>query len=142
MNKIAYRSLVTLVGFSLLILPALPFKVSFAQISTPTEPEAVPSEAPTSTEPVAPPDLNRAERETKKGEYREAIKEFNQALRLNRNDANAYFNRGSLYILTRDYKKATENLQQAAKLFSEQGNTVLHQQALRQLELIGDIQKP
>lgn len=65
-----------------------------------------------------------------------------QALRLNRNDAKAYFNRGSLYILLKDYKKATEDLQQAAKLFSEQGNTVLNQQALRQLELIGDLQKP
>lgn len=142
MSKIASRTLLTLVGLLLFILPLLPFKVSFAQVSTPNEPEPVPSESPTSTEPVDLPDLNRAERETKKGEYREAIKEFNQALRLNRNDANAYFNRGSLYILTRDYKKATEDLQQAAKLFSEQGNTVLHEQALRQIELIRNLQKP
>lgn len=142
MSKIDFRSLMILVGLSLLILPVLPFKISFAQISTSTEPEAVPSNTPTSTEPVAPSALNRAQRATKKGEYSEAIKEFNQALQLNRNDANAYFNRGSLYIITRDYKKATEDLQQAAKLFSEQGNTVLHQQALRQLELIRDLQKP
>lgn len=128
MKQVIFQKILFLVGLTLPIFFALPSKVSFTQI-------------PTSTEFIITPNISRAEQQIKRGEYREAIKEFNQALQINPNDATTYFNRGSLYILIRDYKKANEDLQLAANLFFKEGKTMLHQQALRQMKLIRSLQK-
>lgn len=109
-------------------LSYVPFQVGFTQI-------------PTSTVPATFQGLNSPEEDTKRGNYQEAIKKFDQILQTNNNDANAYLSRGTLYILTINYDKAAEDLEKAARIFDEQGETDLHQQALRQLNLIKERQR-
>jgi tetratricopeptide (TPR) repeat protein len=57
-----------------------------------------------------------------KGDFQGAVEEFNQVLQLNDNDAIALSCRGFAHRRLGDNQKAIEDLQQAAKLFSEQGN--------------------
>lgn len=57
-----------------------------------------------------------------KGDFQGALENFNQVLQLNGNDATAFACRGFAYRRLGDNQRAFEDLQQAAKLFSEQGN--------------------
>lgn len=64
---------------------------------------------------------------------------MNKAIEINPGSADAYLNRGNLYVKLGDesnnqdvalYKKATTDYQQAVKLFSEQGNKADSQLAM------------
>ncbi len=48
-------------------------------------------------------------------EIKEAIEDFNQALRIDPNDAQAYNNRGSAHFLLGDIKRAIEDFNQALR---------------------------
>ena len=50
------------------------------------------------------------------GEYRRAIEDFDQALRLDPGDAIAYYNRGSLYSELGEHRRAIEDYDQALRL--------------------------
>lgn len=131
MNKIISKNLVTLGvgGLLMTALSCLPFKVGLTQI-------------PTSSEPATSQGLNSPEKDTIRGDYQAAIKKLDEILQANNNEANAYLSRGSLYILTRNYEKAAEDLEKAARIFEKQGNTAMQQQALRQLKFIKESQIP
>ena len=66
-----------------------------------------------------------------KKDYRGAIKDFNQALRFNPNDAEAYGNRSIARHKIGDRRKAIEDCKFAAVLYSRQGNIKQHQYALK-----------
>lgn len=48
--------------------------------------------------------------------YSEAISDFNQAIKLNPNFAEAYRNRGTFYAIFKDYPEAISDITQAIKL--------------------------
>uniref|UniRef100_UPI0035C9E8C3 tetratricopeptide repeat protein n=1 Tax=uncultured Nostoc sp. TaxID=340711 RepID=UPI0035C9E8C3 len=62
----------------------------------------------------------------------------NQALRINPNDALAYYNRGIFRADLGDKKGAITDLQQAADIFKQQGKIENYQKAL---EIINRLQK-
>jgi tetratricopeptide (TPR) repeat protein len=68
------------------------------------------------------------------GDFQGAIEEFNQVLQLNSNDATAYACRGFAYRRLGDNPRAIEDLQQAAKLFSDQGDIKSSQHILDTLD--------
>lgn len=58
-----------------------------------------------------------------KGEKELALKDYNQAIKLNPQDADAYYNRGILYVRRINTRQqAIQDLKTAAKLFYEQGD--------------------
>ena len=68
-----------------------------------------------------------------------ALADFTQAIRINSNYALAYRNRGLVYRELRDINKAREDLQRAAELYRNQGNTFAYQktiEAIRALNLL------
>lgn len=83
---------------------------------------------------------NLVEQDVKKGDYQQAIEGLSQAINANPNNAKAYLNRASLYILLRDYQKANEDLHKAADISVSQGDEMLHKQAVRQLDLTRKLQ--
>lgn len=68
------------------------------------------------------------------GDFQGAIEEFNQVLMLNGNDATAYTCRGFAHRRLGDNSEAIEDLQTAAKLFSEQGDAKSSQHILDTLK--------
>ena len=62
-----------------------------------------------------------------------ALADFNQAIKLNPNYALAYFMRGNIYRDLGDINKARENLQRAAQLYHNQGDTADYELAIRTL---------
>ncbi|OBQ20937.1 MAG: hypothetical protein AN481_16740, partial [Aphanizomenon flos-aquae LD13] len=56
-----------------------------------------------------------------------AIDDYTQAIKINPNYANAYYNRGIVYYQLGDKQKAREDLQRAAQLFMAQGNTAFYE---------------
>jgi tetratricopeptide (TPR) repeat protein len=48
-----------------------------------------------------------------KGEYDRALQDYNQAIRLNHNNANAYNNRGMIYKIRGEYDRAIEDYSEA-----------------------------
>jgi serine/threonine-protein kinase len=71
-----------------------------------------------------------------KGDFQGALENFNQVLQLNSNDATAFACRGFAYRRLGDNQRAYEDLQQAAKLFSEQGNVKSSQHILDTLKTL------
>jgi tetratricopeptide (TPR) repeat protein len=74
-------------------------------------------------------------------EYPKAIADFNQAIYLNPEDADAYGNRGLVYSQLGDRENAIADLEKAAQLFCQQGSFNDCQQAqelLRQLQATGN----
>lgn len=69
-----------------------------------------------------------------KGDFQGALENFNQVLQLNGNDATAFACRGFAYRRLGDNQRAFEDLQQAAKRFSEQGNVKSSQDILDTLK--------
>jgi hypothetical protein len=49
-------------------------------------------------------------------QYRQAIKNFDQAIILNRNDVHAYINRGNIYLKISNYRQAIEDFNTALRL--------------------------
>ncbi|QOV23590.1 tetratricopeptide repeat protein [Anabaenopsis elenkinii] len=56
--------------------------------------------------------------------------DYTQAITLNLNDALAYGVRGIIYRQPGDINKAKEDLQRAAQLFRNQGNTAAYQDVI------------
>ena len=71
---------------------------------------------------------------SRQGEHEEAIKDFDRALQLNPNDADAYGNRCVARYKLRDKQGAIEDCQKAAALYQVQENTKYYQYALKMLE--------
>ncbi len=83
----------------------------------------------------------------KLGNSQEAIADLNKAIEINPGRADAYLNRGNIYTQLGDkidnpeeaaafYKKATTDYQQAAILFSEQGNIAESQSAMNIMQAL------
>ncbi|WP_082801150.1 tetratricopeptide repeat protein [Cylindrospermopsis raciborskii] len=68
--------------------------------------------------------------------YRGAIDDYTQAIKLNPNDALAYYNRGIARSNLGDNQGAIADLQKAADLFQTQGR---QQDYFRALDIIGQI---
>ena len=71
---------------------------------------------------------------SRKGDHKGAIKEFDQALQLNPNYADAYGNRCVARYRIGDKLLAIKDCQKAADLYLEQGKTKDYQYALKVLE--------
>jgi tetratricopeptide (TPR) repeat protein len=69
-----------------------------------------------------------------RGDFHGAIEELNQVLQLNGKDAIAFSCRGFAHRRLGDNQRAIEDLQEAAKLFSEQGNVKSSQHILDTLK--------
>lgn len=59
---------------------------------------------------------NRGIAYAKKGQYDQAISDFNKVLEINPGDANAHWNRGYAYYFKREYKKSWEDVKKAQSL--------------------------
>jgi tetratricopeptide (TPR) repeat protein len=66
-----------------------------------------------------------------------ALSDYNKALELNPNLAQAYANRGLLYAQLKQTQKAKTDLQKAAELFKEQGNMAAYEQVMQLLRELG-----
>lgn len=71
---------------------------------------------------------------SREGDYKEAIKEFDQSLQLNPNNADAYGNRCVARYKLGNKQGAIEDCQKAAALYLEQEKTKDYQYALKILE--------
>jgi len=67
------------------------------------------------------------------GDYQEAIADYNRALQIDDNYAEAYNNRGSARYMLGDKQKARSDWQTAANLHRQQGNDTGYQQAMENL---------
>ena len=65
-----------------------------------------------------------------------ALADYNKALEINPNQAEAYMGQGLLYFSTEQLPKAITNAEKAAKLYSQQGDTMSYQKAQQLLNLI------
>jgi tetratricopeptide (TPR) repeat protein len=95
----------------------------------------VPSQLQKPSFSSARPRLRRALQSLLAGDRKAAIEEYNQALKSDPNDAQSYLNRGAFYLLSEEYIKSINDLQKASKLFSEQGNEKLSEQAKRMIDI-------
>lgn len=57
----------------------------------------------------------RGNRAFEKGQYGEAVKQYDRALQIDSTDARAYFNRGDAYLAQKNVQQAVQDFQQAAK---------------------------
>jgi tetratricopeptide (TPR) repeat protein len=81
--------------------------------------------------------FNRAYTYAAIDEYEKAIVDYSKVIELSPGDAEAYFRRGDTYYSLREFQKAQENLQKAAQLYQEQGDTEGYQKTqdlLRELQ--------
>ncbi len=67
-------------------------------------------------------------------EYEKAIADFNQAIRLDPNDAMAYYNRGLIYRNQGDNQAALSDFQKAANLYQQQGRQDDYQDAINRIK--------
>ncbi|MHC5862077.1 tetratricopeptide repeat protein, partial [Nostoc sp.] len=65
-----------------------------------------------------------------------AIEDYNQAIRINPNFAEAYYNRGIARASSGDDRLAIEDLQKAANLFQEQGSIAKYQAVIKKIKQI------
>jgi tetratricopeptide (TPR) repeat protein/S1-C subfamily serine protease len=63
---------------------------------------------------------------------------FEKAITMNPNNVEAYINRGNIYIQTGNKQKAIEDLQKAAQLFQQQGNTASYETVMGILRQLGN----
>lgn len=61
------------------------------------------------------------------------IEDYNQAIKFNPNDADAYYNRGIVYASLEDKFQGISDFKQAAKLYQQQGNNEDYQDALNRI---------
>ncbi len=70
------------------------------------------------------------------GNYLGAIQDYTQALQINSDDAQAYYNRGIAYTCLEEIQNAVEDYQRAASIFCQQEDWENYQQVLSSLEKI------
>ena len=70
-------------------------------------------------------------------EERRAIVDYNQAIQLNPNYANAYYNRGLAYQQLGENQRALADFREAARLYQQQGNTTGYQKANDRIRQLG-----
>ncbi len=97
------------------------------------EPSVQPTQTPT-VQTTAKDYHHRGMEKLQKGDFQGAVEDFNQVLQVNSKDAIAFSCRGFAHRRLGDNHKAIEDLQQAAKLFSEQGNVKSSQHVLDTLK--------
>ena len=66
-----------------------------------------------------------------KGDYDQAIADYNQAIRLNPNYGMAYYNRGSAYADKRDYDRAIADFEVALRINPNDANARTNLEAAR-----------
>ena len=71
---------------------------------------------------------------SRKGDFKEALKDFDRALQIDPNNADAYGNRCVARHKLGDKQGAIEDCQKASALYQLQENTKYHQYALKVLE--------
>ena len=71
---------------------------------------------------------------SRKGDFKEALEDFNQALQIDPNNADAYGNRCVARHKLGDKQGAIEDCQKASALYQLQENTKYHQYALKMFE--------
>jgi tetratricopeptide (TPR) repeat protein len=67
------------------------------------------------------------------GNYRQAIVDFSRLILLDPNDAFTYYNRGLVKAKSQDLKGAISDMQQAAKLYQQQGRLQAYKYAIAQI---------
>ena len=70
------------------------------------------------------------------GNYDQAIKDFSQVIRLNSNNAKAYYNRGVILYKLQDLPAAIADFSKSANLFFEQGKIKDYQNSLNMIERV------
>lgn len=85
---------------------------------------------------------NRGKTRTELGDAKGAIEDYNQALRLNPELAEAYGNRGLLYSQMGDRQAALADLQRAAQLFAKQGDSDSYKQTQVYIQQVQQTSKP
>ncbi|MBC1198388.1 tetratricopeptide repeat protein, partial [Microcystis aeruginosa BLCCF158] len=68
--------------------------------------------------------------------YELALADWNKAIKINPNHAEAYANRGVLYAELKQTEKAKIDLQQAAILFRQQNNMAAYEQVMQVLQIL------
>lgn len=66
--------------------------------------------------------FNLGVREHKQRDYEQAIRFYNQSLKLEKNNPDAYYNRGSAYRIIQNEAQARQDLEKAAYLYNQKGN--------------------
>jgi tetratricopeptide (TPR) repeat protein len=79
-------------------------------------------------------DNNRGIARSAEGDQQGAIADYTQAITLNPNHVNAYYNRATARANLGDKKGATEDYQKAADLYQQQGMTSSYRDALNQIK--------
>jgi tetratricopeptide (TPR) repeat protein/V8-like Glu-specific endopeptidase len=74
--------------------------------------------------------LNRGNLKFKLGNGSGAVRDYSQAIAIKPDYALAYSNRASAHLLLRSTPRALEDLQKAAQLYQQQGNTTKYQEAI------------
>ena len=69
-------------------------------------------------------------------DYEKAVENFTKAINLNSDFAEAYFLRGGVYALLKEYEQARFDLEKAAQLFQEQNKPEEYQKAQELLAVI------
>ena len=69
--------------------------------------------------------------------YELALSDYNKAIELDSNLAEAYANRGVLYAILKQTEKAKIDLQQAAILFRQQNNMATYEKVMQLLQQLG-----
>ena len=81
--------------------------------------------------------LEQGNTKSAKQDYQGAIADYNEAIRLNPNDAIAYYNRGLAKSDLGDKQGAIADFRESARLYQQQGKTADYEDAQNQIRRLG-----